>query len=271
MRSAYVSFSYRDLDAREYVEILREHLHFLDIEPIDVQMSLFPPDEIHRSITDAINKCSIFICFLDPKNPNVMFELGYAFAKNKQIIIVSDDFKSIPFDVQNSAFIQRNAPPSKLMHQIEKQLHDLRTPSWYDELHAGNPVDQLNVLASRPEVLDAIDSREFTGIISEWFRFQGCDVRVDPDGPDSGYDFRVEGFRGGTAAVELKKYKTSTQVSISVVRQLVGAILLENIRTGIIVSSAPFTRSAISFAENIEPEILLWTLEDMAAQRGITM
>lgn len=270
MRSAYVSFSYHDLEAREYVESLRDQLQFWDLELIDLSMSIFLPDDIHRSITDAINKCSIFICFLDPKNANVMFELGYAYAKNKQIVIVSDDFKSIPRDVQNSAFVQRNSPPSKLMHQIEKQIQDLKTPSWHDELRTGSPVDQLNFLASRPEILDAIDSREFTAIISEWFRFHGCQVRIGPSGPATGYDFCVDGFRGGTAAVELKKYKSSSQVSISVVRQLVGAMLLENIHIGIIVSSAPFTRSAISFAKSIAPEVHLWTLDQMAAIRGIT-
>ena len=98
----------------------------------------------------------------------------------------------------------------------------------------------------------------------DWFSFYGCTVSTEKRRSDSGYDFRVDGFKGKTAAVEVRKYKSSTQVSISVVRQMAGSVLIEKIPIGIIVSSAPFTRSAINFAKEIEPEIHLWTLEDMA-------
>ncbi|QDT42615.1 Restriction endonuclease [Gimesia alba] len=263
MKSVFVSYNYRDSEALMFADRLNHHLVLSDIEPIDLYTSIYPPAYAHESIVDAINRCSIFICFLDTNNPNVMFELGYAFAKNKQIIIVSDDFKLIPFDVQNSVFIQRNTPLSKLIQQIENRVQDLQEPTWYDELHVGSPVDQLKILATRPDVLDGITPREFEKIIAEWFRYQGCDVTEQPQGPDSGFDCQVQNFRGRTAAVEVKKYKSSSQVSISVVRQLVGAMLLEDLSLGIIVSSAPFTRSALSFVENIGPEILLWTLDDM--------
>jgi hypothetical protein len=267
MRSAYISFSYRDPEVREYVDYLREHLRFTDVEPIDVQLSLFPSEELHRSITDSINRCSVFVCFLDVSNPNVMFELGYAFAKNKHIVIVSDDISAIPFDVQNSLFVQRNVPPSKLIRQIESRIYEHRESNQLEAFPTHEPDEMLSMLSARADILDSIDGDRFTGIIGDWFERHGCAV-FPQSYPESGYDFRVEPFRGATAAVEVKKYKTSSQVSISVVRQLVGAMSLENIPIGIIVSSAPFTRSAISFAHEIPPDILLWTLDDMTRIEG---
>jgi hypothetical protein len=64
-------------------------------------------DMINRStnITDdivgSIEKCRLAIVDVTKNNPNVMFELGYAIAKNKKNIIISQSADFLPFDIRN--------------------------------------------------------------------------------------------------------------------------------------------------------------------------
>jgi hypothetical protein len=64
-------------------------------------------DMINRStnITDdivsSIDKCHLAIVDVTNNNPNVMFELGYAIAKNKKNIIISQSADFLPFDIRN--------------------------------------------------------------------------------------------------------------------------------------------------------------------------
>jgi hypothetical protein len=64
-------------------------------------------DMINRStnITDdivgSIDKCHVAIVDVTGNNPNVMFELGYAMARQKPNIIISQSADYLPFDIRN--------------------------------------------------------------------------------------------------------------------------------------------------------------------------
>jgi hypothetical protein len=64
-------------------------------------------DQINRStnITDdivaSIEKCRLAIVDVTGNNPNVMFELGYAIARSKKNIIISQSADYLPFDIRN--------------------------------------------------------------------------------------------------------------------------------------------------------------------------
>ena len=64
-------------------------------------------DMINRStnitddIVDSIEKCRLAIVDVTKNNPNVMFELGYAIAKAKKNIIISQSADFLPFDIRN--------------------------------------------------------------------------------------------------------------------------------------------------------------------------
>lgn len=64
-------------------------------------------DMINRStnITDdivaSIIKCRLAIVDVTKNNPNVMFELGYAIARDKKNIIISQSADYLPFDIRN--------------------------------------------------------------------------------------------------------------------------------------------------------------------------
>lgn len=57
--------------------------------------------DITEDIIEAISICRIAIVDVTGNNPNVMFELGYAMAKRKPQIIISQSAEFLPFDIRN--------------------------------------------------------------------------------------------------------------------------------------------------------------------------
>jgi hypothetical protein len=58
-----------------------------------------PGGRILGRLVNAIHECDVCIADLSGRNPNVMWELGYAMANNKHPIIVTRDPQELPFDV----------------------------------------------------------------------------------------------------------------------------------------------------------------------------
>lgn len=265
MKQVFISYPYQDEQAKSSAEFLRWNLPAFEAEAMDIFMDKTKQpvgEDLHTSLTEAINRCSVFICFTSEMNPNVMFELGYALGKNKEIILIGDSW-SIPADLQHMAYIPRDSPPYDILVQVQKCLlaHGDRTP--YLGLDPESPRCTLNTLVQRPELLDSLEGREFEELIRHWFLMKGYEVNLQEAMRDFGYDFLVEPFRGNCAAVEVKKYRTTSKVPVSVVRQLLGAMVMERIPLGIVISSAPFTESALFFARKSDTPVLLWTLQDL--------
>jgi hypothetical protein len=268
MKKVFLSYSYSDQEAQMFARFLNEHLPSLGAEPLELYNEICMGEDLHHAITEQINKCSLFICFLQPSNSNVMFELGYALGKNKKIIVVGD-LHDLPSDVRSMIYLSRDSSHYDILDHIEKFLasYTEREPFW--GLDPSHPRDSIATLIERPELLDNIDGREFEELVGQWFREKGYEVENEFYRGDRGYDFLVEPFKNNKAVVEVKKYKSTSQVPVSVIRQLVGTMSLVQVPVGIVVSSAPFTKSAKYFVENIEPTILLWTLEDLAAMNNM--
>ena len=60
---------------------------------------------ITERITQQIDDADVLIADLSTNNPNVLFEVGYAYAKNKLCILLTKDAKAIPFDLKNRRHI----------------------------------------------------------------------------------------------------------------------------------------------------------------------
>jgi hypothetical protein len=68
--------------------------------PIRVDM-INRSSNITDDIVSSIEKCRLAIVDVTNNNPNVMFELGYAIAKDKKNIIISQSADFLPFDIRN--------------------------------------------------------------------------------------------------------------------------------------------------------------------------
>jgi hypothetical protein len=267
MRTIFISYNHTDEKSQYLVDFIRTNLEDTEVSTICSNNCEYCLTE-EKSIIDKINKCSLFICFLDSKNQNVFFELGYALGRNKKIITIGE-MGNIPFDVQNMGYLKPEISPYDLLTKVEIQLQLFDEPSPKIDLLNNNPIETIDSLFSMPDLLDNLDGREFEELVASWFRNKGFLVDQSAKDRDSGYDFIIHPFRGDLALVEVKKYKSTSRVPVSIVRQFVGSMSLERIKYGIIVSSATFPNSAKYFVKDIEPTVFLWTIEDLLNLRDI--
>jgi hypothetical protein len=74
-------------------------------------------------IYNEINKADIIIADLSTKNANVFYELGYAHALNKTVILLTNKEKDIPFDLrQYQYFLYDKNNLKELREQIKNRL-----------------------------------------------------------------------------------------------------------------------------------------------------
>lgn len=69
---------------------------------------------ILEQIYDSIQNSQIIIAEVSDPNPNVYYEVGYAHALNKKVILITKDVSSAPFDIQS------------FNHLVYKNIRDLR-------------------------------------------------------------------------------------------------------------------------------------------------
>ncbi|MGD9790125.1 MAG: hypothetical protein AB7Q00_02300 [Phycisphaerales bacterium] len=69
---------------------------------------------VHDRICSQIQSAALIVADVTERNPNVMYEVGYAHALDKTVVLLAQDAEDIPFDL-------RHYP-----HTIYSQSHDLR-------------------------------------------------------------------------------------------------------------------------------------------------
>ena len=67
---------------------------------------IFKPGSILADIVDAIRTADYIIADLTRQNPNVYYELGFAHALNKPVILLTSDISTLPFDVKQQRVIE---------------------------------------------------------------------------------------------------------------------------------------------------------------------
>jgi len=263
MKRVFISYSYKDSEASQLARYLHAKLPSMGAETFGLPDDFEMGSDWQMGITEQINKCSIFICFVERNNSNIMFELGYALAKNKKIIVVGD-FKDLPADLRSMTYVPRESQPYDVLMQVEKYISAENWRLSPKDLDLMHPQQTIQILLDRPELLDSLDHREFEELVMRWFSMRGYDVEQSTTSSDYGYDFLVRPFREDCAVVEVKKYKSTSQVPLAVIRELVGTMAMKRIPYGIVVSTAPFTKSVKFFVEDLKSTVFLWTLEDLA-------
>ncbi|MCW1981212.1 restriction system protein [Xanthomonas arboricola] len=268
MKKIFISSDHARGEGSELASYIQSALAPLGFEVLGRQNNLPWNNEAESSVTTLINKCDVFLCYSDADSSNIMFELGYALGANKKIILVGDA-KTIPFDLRNTLYIRRGASPFEIIDHLERHAELYAPPEFEIGAMGSDPVGAISSLVSRPDWLSSVEPREFEALIANWFFAKGFHVKQNVGEADSGYDFTINPFMGGSALVEVKKYKQTSHVPVSTIRQMVGSMAIVNAGYGVIVSSAPFTQAAIYFASEIGKNISLLTLEDLNNMRQL--
>lgn len=112
---------------RRYEEIFKPAIEAAKLDPYRVDQdpkASIPIDEIERGIREA----RVCLAEITNDNPNVWFELGYAIACGKEVVLICSDERQakFPFDVQHRSIIRysQKSPSdfSKLQSQITERL-----------------------------------------------------------------------------------------------------------------------------------------------------
>lgn len=77
---------------------------------------------ILEQIYDSIKNADLIVADMSEKNPNVFYEVGYAHALNKRVILLTRDASDIPFDLTGHRHIVYNERIKKLRDSLEFEL-----------------------------------------------------------------------------------------------------------------------------------------------------
>ncbi len=102
---AFVIMDFNEKYSSVYTEIIKPVCENLGIECIRADEQCFP-GTIIQDIIESIKECDIIIADITPDNPNVYFEVGYAYALGKNpILLMNKSREKLPFDVSGFRMI----------------------------------------------------------------------------------------------------------------------------------------------------------------------
>ena len=79
--------------------------------------------DVLQSIQSAIQSASLLVADVTNTNPNVMFEVGFAQAQNKPLLLVANSSRSVPFDLTRVRIIIYDvANPNEFVDRLAKAI-----------------------------------------------------------------------------------------------------------------------------------------------------
>ena len=104
-----------------YKEIIKPALEIMGYQ-VKRADEIYGTRPIIDDIVSEISEADILVADVTGKNPNVNYELGYAHALHKEVIIITQDLMDIPFDYKHRRVVVYN--PMEIGWQ-EKLKNDL--------------------------------------------------------------------------------------------------------------------------------------------------
>lgn len=224
-------------------------LDILVKKKLRVQLSwevLLPPA---RSITELIAECDLFIAVVDNihSNENVYFELGYAVAVEKRILlIVAPEIKNLPDDIKGLLYIRAHvddheainfaldqilvAPKAK-KKTSRRKLAEIRT------IPIGK---KANELIKEVELLgDNITEIDMERFVTSALSKSGINTMASSLIPDKGIDLSIwvnelEPFISNPILIEFKKYLNNRNQVESLYNQILSYSISSGLRMAII-------------------------------------
>lgn len=110
-----------DFDKR-FDDVLAPAIEATDMEPYRVDRDLgaiIPVDTLHKEIKSA----TVCVADITTRNPNVMYELGYALAAGKDLVIISGpNSEKFPFDIQHRGILSYSVGSISDFQELGKKL-----------------------------------------------------------------------------------------------------------------------------------------------------
>lgn len=174
--------------------------------------------------------------------------------------------------------------PSFKKWRLNNGLSQLRTPTLLDA--SGNPFDadrrsqvlQLIVettlddlitqLRKSPSELYRLSSRKFELLVARLLEKEGFDVEVTPATRDGGKDV-IAKLRTAAGSfivyVECKRYAPDRPVGVSVARELVGVVHMDQATAGLLVTTSSFSKPVYRLRDGMPHRLDLKAYADLVA------
>lgn len=237
-----------------------------------------------------IHKCTIFIAILNKPEQNVYYEIGYAAALAKEIIIIANSEEILPYSAKKFPFIKTDfltpnyisnllsivnnssIDNQNLLTKYHNLISQLDTKELlYNYFDIGlnfnkkklfNLKDFLKVYKTFPQILESVSEKTFESMVFRYLKINhSINSRIIASKKDSGYDLELEEYKGHKKTiVEIKKLNSNSKVSINIILTLANAMELHNAECGILITTSTFTNSARDFAKSLHKKIELWDL-----------
>ena len=111
------------------------------------------PDVLIDAIEEGIRLAPLVLADVTKDNPNVWYELGYAFALSKPVILTCEDGRRLPFDIQHRHVIhyqtESGSDFARLRRQITERAEALRTSAFERQVREADPVALQDGLTQR--------------------------------------------------------------------------------------------------------------------------
>lgn len=137
------------------------------------EVRLAVPMRITDQIIHKIRDCAFMIADITDSNPNVMFEIGYAVALERPIVIINQNIASSPFDIKDYRQIPYKTSDdglNKLRTELRKTIQDIIPTFSHWHLHRlkyGSLEEQINAIRwlGNHGNIDAVDPLIDAGLL----------------------------------------------------------------------------------------------------------
>lgn len=127
----------------------------------------------------------------------------------------------------------------------------------------------LKKAKEEPRIIHNFSPHEFEKFVCELLNKQGYNVKLTKQTRDGGKDIIVvqKSILGEFCIyVECKKYDISRPISVSLVRELYGTVMVDNATAGMIMTTSHFTKDAIDYTEQIKHRMTLKDYNDLVQE-----
>src|SRR5690606_21159164 len=143
-----------------------------------------------------ISQSDVFIAIIKDKSPFVFYELGYATALGKKILIISESDFDLPLSLKKYNYIRFDSGISNSIYDVINFLQktNIEEKSFKDNI--SNFKELISSFRENSQIIDRVSGPEFEDFIFNYFRSNGANVERPRSSTDYGYDFILRDWKG---------------------------------------------------------------------------
>lgn len=270
MKKIYISSFSKSTD--DYYSFnLKSDLSALGYEIVNKDTNPFSYNDERRVTPEfLISQSDVFIAIIKEKSPFVFYELGYAAALGKKVLIICDSEFDLPESLRNYNYARFDSTLSNTLYTVINFLQRTTIEENSLKENISTLKDFIQQTKLNPQIIDRVSGAELEELVYNYFVGIGANVeRPKSTAEHYGFDLMLYQWEGHKKTlIEVKKYNKNSKVSVNTIQQVVGAINIYNASHAVIITTSEFTASALEYAKIIDRRIELWDINTLSSKVG---